>query len=240
MLLPDLLALLLVNRHDGDVPLLDYPYVKSAIQAATVWEMERAGSIVIEKEHVVTGPTRPCPMGQDFETMLLSLDRPEPQTHQWFFLRCEPTKGLTNELFCKRLVDQNLFESKTASHMIFFTKTIYHRLPAGDALVKEWQARLAPIAEAIHGQNFHPADHDPQALMAAVFLDAYRVLPRALGTTIPQLNVDIKEENVRALIDAKLFSPYGAKATYNYYVGGAASLANFGADLFNLNDPLNR
>ena len=52
----DTLYLLLSSPDDGDVPTLEYPRVKNCLQSAIMWELERAGSIVVGPVDVGRGP----------------------------------------------------------------------------------------------------------------------------------------------------------------------------------------
>ena len=144
MLVVDTVQLMLCNPDDGDIPTLDYPRAKNCVQAALMWDLERLDCIRVDSVNVTRGEgPRPCPLGSQFDPWLASLERPEPQTHNWFRLRLEPEKGLITEAFSQRLVDQGMAEKTTISHMLFFKKAAYPLTESGRT--RRAELKMGPV-----------------------------------------------------------------------------------------------
>ncbi|MFN8610265.1 MAG: GPP34 family phosphoprotein [Vulcanimicrobiota bacterium] len=232
MLLPDLAQLMLCNPEDGDVPTLDYPRAKNCLQAAFMWELERLDCIRVGDMNVTRGEAaRPCPLGAEFDSWLASLERPEPQTHNWFRLRMEPSEGLFTEFFAQRLVRAGLAEKTTVSHLLFFKKAAYPLNAQGKARREDLRTRVSEVVHALQAGPLTLGAFQPQEWMLGFFLDAMRVLPRAIGLK-KQERCLISSQALQTLLSNRCLSPGLARATYEFSrdAGDLNSLLNFTFD----------
>lgn len=232
MLVADLVQLILCNPEDGDIPTLDYPRAKNCIQAAFMWELERIDCIRVDELNVTRGQAaRPCPLGAEFDPWLASLDRPEPQTHNWFRLRMDPAQGLITEFFSQRLVAAGLAEKTSVSHLLFFKKTAYPLTAQGKTRVAELRARVQEVVHALEAGPLTLSAFQPQEWMLAFFLDAMRVLPRAIGLK-KQDQCLISREALQTLLSNRCLSPGLAKSAFEFSrdAGDLNSLLKFGFD----------
>jgi hypothetical protein len=211
----DTLYLLLSTPEDGDVPTLEYPRVKNCLQAAVMWELERAGSIVVGPTNVTRGPVSPCPLGPDFEQMLTSLARPEPQAHRWFMMRADSEHGLLSEFFARRLLAQGDVESRKVSHLLFMEKTIYPHLPQGAHKVAELRPLLASALTALAGSALQVDARWEHVIMTAFYLDAFRLLPKVMGGAA-QDHCSTSRRSLEILSERGVLNPNLARAVYRF------------------------
>jgi len=197
-----------------------------------MWGLERLDCIRVDSANVTRaeGP-RPCPLGSQFDPWLASLERPEPQTHNWFRLRLDPEKGLITEAFSQRLVEQGMAGKTTVSHMLFFQKAAYPLTEIGRARRAELQKRVPEVLHALEAGPLTLNDFRAEEWMVAFFLDAMRVLPRALGQK-KQEKCLISSQALEQLLSQRCISLELAKATYEFSrdVGDLGSLLKFGFD----------
>ncbi|MBS2034530.1 hypothetical protein JST97_06070 [bacterium] len=226
----DLLYFLLCHRDHGDVSTVDYPRVKNCLQTALMWEMERVQAIVVEDQQVVSGSVRPCTLGSEFEKMLASLERPEPQTHRWFMLRVDCEKGLLSDFFARRLHSQGLLEERTVKQLLVFSKTIYPRSQAGEARYQQLLLQLTQALEALKGDDLRPSSLEAEVLMTAFFLDAFQLSPKVLRTA-PEARSQISRSSLERMLADGLLSPNMARATYQFSYD-VQDLAKLGSELW--------
>jgi len=229
MLVADLAQLILCDPKDGDIPTLDYPRAKNCIQAAMMWELERVDSIRVGAVHVTRGEAaRPCPLGEEFEPWLASLDRPEPQTHNWFRLRMDPKVGLITEFFSNRLVAAGWADKTSVSHLLFFKKTAYPLTAEGEKRRDELRERVTRVLHALEAGPLTLSAFAPEEWMLTFFLDAMRILPRALGIK-KQDKCLISAQALETMLRQGCLSPGLARATYEFSrdAGDLNSLLNF-------------